>query len=111
VDGADVRRISLGLPEAHEKLTWGVHPTFRVRDKIFAIVSEDGRSVRLKATRDAQEALVRSEPETFFFPSHVGRHGWVGVELERVDPDELRELLEEAWRLTAPKRVVAAFDA
>ncbi len=99
------------LPETREKLTWDVHPTFRVREKIFAILSEDGSSVRLKATREAQAALVGSEPETFFVPAYVGRHGWVGVHLGRVDAEELSELVEEAWRLTAPKRMVAEFDA
>jgi hypothetical protein len=107
----DIRRLALALPEAHEVLTWGDHPTFRVRKKIFAILSADERSVRLKATHEAQAALVGSEPETFFLPSHVARFGWVGVDLERVDPEELRELVEEAWRLTAPKRTVRAFDA
>lgn len=111
MDGDDVRQISLGFPEAAEKLTWEVHPTFRVRDKIFAILSEDGTSVRLKAEKEAQAALVGSDPETFFMPSHVARFGWVGVHLGHVDPGELRELLEDAWRLTAPKRVVAAYDA
>jgi hypothetical protein len=101
----------MALPQTREKLTWDVHPTFRVREKIFAILSEDGSSVRLKATREAQAALVGSEPETFFVPAYVGRHGWVGVRLGRVDPEELGELVEEAWRLTAPKRIVAAFDA
>jgi hypothetical protein len=107
---ADIRALALALPEAHEVLTWGEHPTFRVRGKIFAILAADERSVRLKATRDAQAALVGSEPETFFMPSHVARFGWVGVELGRVDPEELSELVEEAWRLTAPKRTVRVFD-
>ena len=107
----DIRALALALPEAHEVLTWGDHPTFRVRGKIFAILAADERSVRLKATREAQAALVGSEPETFFLPSHVARFGWVGVDLDRVDPEELRELVEEAWRLTAPKRTVRAFDA
>jgi hypothetical protein len=37
-------------------------------------------------------------------------HGWVGIELRRVDPEEMGELVEDAWRMTAPKRVVRAFD-
>ena len=38
-------------------------------------------------------------------------HGWVGIRLDRVDPEEAVELLDEAWRVTAPKRLVAAYDA
>lgn len=107
---ADLRTLALEFPEAYEELTWGEHPTFRVRKKIFAILDADERTARIKATKEAQEALIGSEPETFHFPPYVGRHGWVGVDLERVDPKELDELLEEAWRLTAPKKMVRAFD-
>jgi hypothetical protein len=37
-------------------------------------------------------------------------HGWIGIELARADPDELREMVTEAWRMTATKRAVKAFD-
>jgi hypothetical protein len=107
--GDDVRRIALSFPEAVEKETWG-HPTFRVREKMFATMDEAGTSMSVKAALEAQAALVGSEPETFFVPSYVGQHGWVGVRLERVDPEEMGELLDDAWRATAPKRVVAAYD-
>jgi hypothetical protein len=107
--GDEVRRVALSFPEAVEKATWG-HPTFRVRDKMFAAMDEAGTSMSVKAAREAQAALVGSEPETFFVPSYVGQHGWVGVRLERVDPEEMGELIEDAWRATAPKRVVVAYD-
>jgi len=41
----------------------------------------------------------------------VGRFGWVRVDLDAADPDELRSLVVEAWRRTAPKRVVKAYDS
>jgi hypothetical protein len=107
--GDEVRRVALSFPEAVEKETWG-HPTFRVRDKMFAAMDEAGTSMSVKAAREAQAALVGSEPETFYVPSYVGQHGWVGVRLERVDPEEMGELIEDAWRASAPKRVVAAYD-
>jgi hypothetical protein len=44
-------------------------------------------------------------------PAYVGRHGWVSIQLATVDPAELRELLVEAWRLIAPKRLVTAYDS
>ena len=93
-----------------EKETWG-HPTFRVRDKMFMAHDRRGRtSATVKATREAQAALIGSEPETFSIPAYVGQHGWVGIDLARVDDEELAELIEDAWRMTAPKRVVKAFD-
>jgi hypothetical protein len=106
----EVRQVALSLPEAEERETWG-HPTFRVRDKLFATLSDDGLQAGIKTTKQEQTALVAAAPETFGVPAYVGRHGWVSVRLATVDPDELRELLVEAWRQTAPKRLVATYDA
>ena len=106
----ELRRAALSLPEAEERETWG-HPTFRVRDKMFAALSDDGRLASVKATREEQAALIAADPETFGVPAYVGRHGWVSVELATADPVEVRELVTEAWRQTAPKRLVAAYDA
>jgi hypothetical protein len=105
-----LRQLVSSLPQAEERETWG-HPTFRVREKMFAALSDDGHLATVKATRQEQAALVAADPETFGVPAYVGRHGWVSVRLATVDPEELRELLVEAWRQTAPKRLVAAFDA
>jgi hypothetical protein len=108
--GDELRQIALALPEVTEKLTWEVDITFRVRDKIFAIMGPDGGGASIKATLEAQQALVASDPETFSVSAYTGRFGWTSVVLARVDPDELRELVEDAWRRTAPKKLVAAFD-
>jgi len=104
------RQTALSLPEAEERETWG-HPTFRVRDRMFATLADDGRSATVKATRQDQEALVAGDPRTFTVPAYVGRHGRVGITLATADRAEARELLVEAWRLTAPRRLVAAYDA
>jgi hypothetical protein len=106
----ELRRVVLSLPEAEERETWG-HPTFRVRDKMLATRSDDGRQATVKATREEQAALVADAPETFGIPAYGGGRGWVGVELATVDPVELAELLVEAWRHTAPKRLVKAYDS
>ena len=57
-----------------------------------------------------QAALVSAAPETFGIPAYVGRHGWVSIQLATVDSAEFRELIVEAWRQTAPKRLVTAYD-
>ena len=106
----ELRRVVLSLPEAEERETWG-HPTFRVRDKMFAALSDDGQLASVKATREEQAALTAAAPETFGVPAYVGRHGWVSIQLATVDPAELGELVVEAWRQTAPRRLVAAYDA
>ena len=80
-----LRAICLALPEAVEKETWG-DPTFRVRDRIFALVRRgDGRlSFWCKALQGSQMVLFGADPDRFFVPPYAGHKGWVGV---RLDPE------------------------
>jgi hypothetical protein len=78
---------------------------------MFAAMSDDGRQATVKATREEQAALIAAAPATFGIPDYVGRQGWVSIQLATVDPTELRELMVEAWRQTAPRRLVTAYDA
>ena len=104
----DVRAIAMALPEAEEIVTWETDITFRVRKKIFAIGGEGSESVSIKATPATQADLVEHDPKTFRPSAYVGRYGWVTADLRGIDHDLLRTLLIEAWRLTAPKRLVSA---
>jgi predicted DNA-binding protein (MmcQ/YjbR family) len=104
-----VREICLALPEATEK-SFGGHtsPAFRVRDKLFVMISEDRTSMTFKAAPGVQEALVGDDPERFYVPPYVGSRGWVGTRLDLDhDWDELAELLRDSYRLIAPKRLAA----
>jgi hypothetical protein len=75
----------------------------------------DGRlALWVKAPRGEQEGLVASDPVRYFVPPYVGPSGWVGVNLDpgcRPDWDEVAILVEQAWRMSAGKRAIAAFDA
>lgn len=107
-----LREICLSLPEATEK-PFGGHtaPSYRVRDKLFVMSVEDGRSITFKAGPGVQEALVGSSPERFFVPAYVGPKGWVGARLDADhDWDELAELIEDSYRLIAPKRLTRLLD-
>ncbi|HEX2780890.1 MAG TPA: MmcQ/YjbR family DNA-binding protein [Gemmatimonadaceae bacterium] len=112
-----LRRICLALPEAHEVEAWG-EPTYRVRNKIFAMqASADthhgaGRPAAwIKALPVNQQLLLREDSARYFSPPYVGPSGWIGVHLDD-DPDwnAITELLRDGWQLTAPKRLVAAFE-
>ena len=108
-----VREICLSLPEVVEK-PFGGHtaPSFRIRDKMFVMTSEDGLSLTFKAGPGAQEALVSEAPERFFVPKYVGVKGWVGARLDiDHDWDEMAELIEDSYRLIAPKRLVKLLDS
>lgn len=107
-----LRLLCLALPEAHEKRAWG-DPTFRVRDKIFAMEKRgDGRvSVWCKAPPGSQEVLVGADPELFFVPPYVGHKGWVGMRLD-AEPDwrEVDTVVRRSYRLIAPKKLAALLD-
>jgi hypothetical protein len=106
---AAVRSFALSLPDAEERETWGT-ATFRVRNKIYVMFDEKERHLWIKSTHDEQQALIAMDPEAFFVPSYVGSKGWVGVVVSKADRGEVQDLITEAWRMTAPKRMVAAFD-
>ncbi len=104
-----LRAICLALPEAVEKETWG-DPTFRVRDRIFALVRRgDGRlSFWCKAPEGSQMVLVGADPERFFVPPYVGPKGWVGMRLDpEPDWDEVAAVVRRSYQLIAPKRLSA----
>jgi hypothetical protein len=107
----DVRAIAMALPEAEELVTWETDITFRVRHKIFAIGGEGSTSVSIKATPATQADLIDQAPEMFRPSAYVGRFGWVTADLDLIDHGLLRVLLIEAWRLTAPKRLVATYPS
>lgn len=107
-----LRRLCLALPEACEVETWG-DPTYRVRGRIFAMEKGAGTGVWFKPGPAVQEALVGSDPDRWFVPPYVGRKGWVGARLAALDGDGwdgLAELVEESFRLVAPKRLATALD-
>lgn len=104
-----LRQVCLALPEAIEKTTWE-RPTYRVRDRIFAMeVDRDrGPAVWLKAPPGSQAVLVGADPGRFHVPPYVGPKGWVGVTLDAsLDWTELALLVRRSYRLIAPKRLAA----
>lgn len=110
---ARLDEICRALPEVETK-PFGGHtsPAWRVRDKIFCGSGEVGRArMTIKGAPGAQEALVASDPARFFVPPYSGPKGWIGVHLD--DPpdwDEIRELVEDSYRLVAPKTLVRRLD-
>ena len=98
----------LALPEVEEHVTWGTDVNFRVRNKMFVIGGDDADAVSIKSTIPVQADLIDLDPETFSSAAYVGRFGWIRVNLERVDRDILERLVRDAWRATAPKRLVSA---
>ncbi|MEV5242866.1 MmcQ/YjbR family DNA-binding protein [Streptomyces cinnamoneus] len=109
VTAEDVRTIALSLPETSEKLAWGM-PTFRVGGKIFASLADDDASMGVKCPQRDRAGLIASEPRKFFIRTgHDDRYAWLRVRLAAVeDTAELRVILEDSWRQTAPRNLTEA---
>jgi hypothetical protein len=105
----EFRLLCLSLPETEERETWG-ELTFRIRDRIFAMGSLDGDHVSLKASLDDQSGLVEMDPKTFAPSAYTGRYGWVRVRLAGVGSDMARQLVTNAWKRTAPRRLVTDYE-
>ncbi len=115
---ARLRRLCLAFPEAQEVEAWGA-PTFRVRNKLFAMYAASGThhgagrpAVWCKAATGNQSLMVHAAPKRFFVPPYMGPSGWVGIWLdEAVGWAEVGELLRDSYLLVAPKKVAARLDA
>ncbi|MFI1461931.1 MmcQ/YjbR family DNA-binding protein [Nocardia carnea] len=110
-----LRRLCTALPETTERLSHG-EPTWFVRGKkTFVSYADHHHDDRLgfwcAAPPGAQEALVAAEPQRFFRPPYVGHRGWLGVYLDvPVDWAEIAEIVTDAYRVVAPKTLVALLD-
>jgi len=111
-----LREVALSFPEINERLSHGA-PTFFIRDKrvlchLFDDHHGDDRlAMWCAAPPGVQAELVEQEPDRFFVPPYVGHRGWIGLRLD-LDPDwdEVAGILEEAYRLVAPKTLVKQLD-
>ncbi|MFI9836865.1 MmcQ/YjbR family DNA-binding protein [Nonomuraea sp. NPDC051941] len=107
----DVRRLALALPGTVEKTMYGT-PAFYVRGKWFSRVREEGDVLVLPVGSEEEKAgLIAAGPAAFFTTPHYNGSAAVLVRLGAVDTEEMGELLTDAWRLRAPKRPAAGFDA
>jgi hypothetical protein len=104
---ARVRRVCTSIPDTTEKLSHG-EPTFFTPKRVFAMFAGnhhgDGRiAVWLPVGPGVQADLIAESPDTYFRPPYLGARGWVGVELSKVDDDQLQALIREAFRIVTAK--------
>jgi hypothetical protein len=110
-----LRRIALSLPEVTEKVSHG-EPAFFCRKQFVAVDDHHHGAEHLAfwcpAPPGVQQELIAEAPQRYFRPPYVGHRGWVGVRIDN-DPDwdEVREIVRDAYRLVAPKTLVAKLDA
>ncbi|MDP9121326.1 MAG: MmcQ/YjbR family DNA-binding protein [Acidobacteriota bacterium] len=111
-----LRQLCLAMPETTERLSHGEPTWFVGGKKTFVMYADHHHGDRLAfwcaAPDGAQEVRVAADPGRFFVPPYVGHRGWLGVWLDvAVDWDEISDLVLDAYRRVAPRRLVAELDA
>jgi len=104
-----VRQLAIALPGAEEGTSYGT-AAFRVRGKLFARLHQSGESVVVMIDPDERAMRMRADPEAFYITDHYVRYPMMLVRFSAVRREDLCDLLEESWRLSAPARLVADYD-
>ena len=116
---AKISAICLALPEAEVSSRTGQHHAYSVRGKKFAFHINDHHGddrvlFQCKAAKGVNTELVAADPVRFLLPPYMKQHGWIGVWLDLpgvpIDWDEIEAFAVGAYRLLAPKRLVARLD-
>jgi len=102
-----IRKHIVALPGITEKPCFGT-PAFYVNDKLFARLKEDGQTLVIHTSE--REKWLKAKPGTFFITDHYKNYSYMLINLEIVAPADLKNLLTEAWRNRAPKRLIKEFD-
>ena len=106
----DVVAIGSRFPGVEASTSYGT-PSLKVRGHFMCRLRTDPDALVIRVSdMGEREALLQGQPDAFFSTPHYDGHPYVLVRLEAVDPDELAELVEEAWRIRAPKRLVSQYD-
>lgn len=111
-----VRELALALPGADEKVSHG-RPAFFTR-KVFVYyggsLKVDGEWVQheqaVMVQPDAGERRALESDERFWVPGYLGASGWLGLDLDVTDTEEVAELLQDSFRVTAPVTLVRELD-
>jgi hypothetical protein len=106
-----IRQVALSLPGSIEK-PYNRLPSFRVRGNLFVRMHELPDAFLIRCTGlEERDELLKAEPAKFFITPHYDGYPAVLVRLSQIDLDEMTELVTESWRICAPKRLLAAYDA
>lgn len=110
-DWTSVRKLALSFPEVESGS--GARVTFSVRGKGFAWEARerDGGGLAVRVDRDEKQLILDSNPDIYFTSPHYTGFPAVQIRLEAIEETELRDRLEDAWLIQAPKRLAAAYIA
>ena len=107
----EVRAFASTLPRSAEAIVRG-RVKFRIGRIVYLAFSRDGTVMGFAFPKEWRGALVEAEPEKFSLPGESDlRYHWVHARLAMLGPDEMQELVEDAWAFVVPKRVADEYRA
>jgi hypothetical protein len=107
----EVREVALNLPRSYEAVVRG-RLKFRVGRIVWLAFSRDEERMGFAFPKEWREVLIGSDPEKFLMPETSDlRYNWAVVRLAAIEPEEMRELVLDAWAFVVPKKVAEAYFA
>jgi len=111
VTADEIRALAASLPRSYEAHVHG-RVKFRIGQIVYLALSRDGFRMGCGFPKEFREAAVETEPEKFALPSESDmRFNWIHVNLDAIDADEMRDLVEEAWSRAVPRYVADEYAA
>jgi len=98
-----IRKMALALDGAEEGTSYGT-PAFKVNGALFARLRDDIGALVLRTSIEDRQELMAADPETYFITDHYLEYPYILVNLARVHPDAMRDLLRGAWKLAAQEK-------
>jgi len=98
-----VRKMALALDSVEEGTSYGT-PAFKVQGALMARLRDDLGALVVRMSIDDRQELMAADPETYFITDHYLNYPWILVNLARVHPDAMRDLLRGAWRWAAAEK-------
>lgn len=105
-----VRSVALAFPGVEDGTSYGTL-ALKVRGKLLARMHQSLDCLVLRADFLDREILLRSAPHAFFITDHYRNYPWILMRFSAVEPRELPDLIERAWRIVAPKTLLKKYDA
>ncbi len=110
LDYEGVRELGKRLPGVEDSKSYGT-PALKVNGKTLVRLKEDGETLVLRIPIITRDILMNAQPETFHITDHYRDYPAVLVTIAKANRAQLSELIEDAWRELAPRKIITTFDA
>jgi hypothetical protein len=105
----EIRELAGSLPRSYEAVVRG-RVKFRIGQIVYLSLAADGSAMGCGFPKEFRQAAVEAEPEKFSLPSQSDmRFNWIHVNLDVIDYDDMRDLVENAWSRCVPQYVAQEY--